>query len=91
MTTFLFFTFSVKICYTKLVVKEVLQFNLFLEPLKKRRAVGKPAALFLSKNSRYQAQGKGPYNPFVLCRMFATRKGGKLRLLCFGLEEKAQK
>ena len=33
-----------------------------------------------SKNSRYQAQGEGPYNPFVLCRMFATRKGGKLRL-----------
>ena len=37
-----------------------------------------------SKDSRYQAQDKGPYNPFVLCRMFATRKGGKLRLLLFG-------
>lgn len=33
-----------------------------------------------SKNSRFEAQDKGPYNPFVLCRMFATRKGGKLRL-----------
>ena len=33
-----------------------------------------------SKNSRFEAQDEGPYNPFVLCRMFATRKGGKLRL-----------
>ena len=24
-----------------------------------------------SKNSRYQAQDRGPYNPFILCRMFA--------------------
>ena len=35
-----------------------------------------------SKNSRYQAQDKGPYNPFVLCRMFTACKGGKLRLFC---------
>lgn len=26
-----------------------------------------------SKNSRLEAQDKGPYNPFVLCRMFAAR------------------
>jgi len=25
-----------------------------------------------SKNSRSEAQNKGPYNPFVLCRMFAV-------------------
>ncbi len=41
---------------------------LFLEPFKKRAPA--QAELFSSKNSRFQAQREGPYNPFVLCRTF---------------------